>query len=143
MAIEGRQIISSNFVTVVDEFSQRLLFDEALRVRVGGRAVEPVLVEVEHDDLRILVLVEAVGVGDLLGHVILIPARLLDHVSQHLVDNVGLRGFLGLNLLEQFFDLIVLLLILSEQLFRGLVVVSALECIILGLHISDLCALGF
>ena len=109
------RFVSSDLVAVVDEFSQGLLDDEALCVRVGGRAVEPVLVEVEHDDLRILVLVEAVGVGDLLGHVIPIPARLLDHVSQHLVDNVGLRGFLGLNLLEQSFNFVVLLLILSEQ----------------------------
>ena len=143
MAIVGRRIVSSNLVAVVDEFSQGFLLDDALCVRVGGRAVEPVLVEVEHDDLRILVLIEAVGVRDLLGHVIFIPARLLDHVPQHLVDDVGLRGLLRLNLLEQSFDLFVLLLILSKQLLRGLVVVSALECIILGLHLSDLSALGF
>ena len=142
VAIVGHRIVSSNLVAVVDEFGQGLLLDDALRVCVGSRAVESVLVEVEHDDLRILVLVEAVGVGDFLGHVVPIPARLLDHIPQHLVDSVGLRGFLGLNLLEQFFDLIVLLLILSEQLLRSLVVVSALKCIILGLHISDLCALG-
>ena len=138
-----RTVVSSDLVAVVDEFSQGLLDDDALRVCVGGRTVEPVRVEVEHDDLRILVLVEAVRVGDLLGHVVPIPARLLYHVPQHLVDNIGLRGFLGLNLLEQSFNLIVLLLILSEEFLRGLVVISALVSIVLDLHLFDLCALGF
>ena len=105
----------SGSVAVIDEFSEGLLDDDAFGICVGGCAVQAVLVQVEHDDLRVLVLVEAVSVRDLLGHIVLVPTRLLDHVSEHLVDGVGLRGFFGLDLFEQSFDLSVLLLVLSEQ----------------------------
>ena len=82
--------IYSNLVAVVDEFGQRLLDDEALCVRVRGSAIQAVFVQIQHYDLRILVLVEAVGIGDLLRHVVLVPTGLLDHISQHLVDDLGL-----------------------------------------------------
>ena len=79
-----------HIAAVVDEFGQRLLDDEALRVRVRGCAIQAVLVQIQHYDLRILVLVEAIGIGDLLRHVVLVPTGLLDHISQHLVDDLGL-----------------------------------------------------
>ena len=120
-----------------------MLDDDAFGICVGGCAVQAVLVQVEHDDLRVLVLVEAVSVRDLLGHIVLVPTRLLDHVSEHLVDSVGLRGFFGLDLFEQSFDLSVLLLVLSEQFLRSLAVVSALVSIVLHLQLFDLGAFGF